>query len=299
MSQNRTKRVPIVSGLFYPSNPDELSNIIDKYLNDIDKNDIRNKIIEQTSLNIKELKPLVIIAPHAGYMFSGKIQAYSYKVVSEYKYDSIIIIGIAHQRQFKGISVNMDSEYETPLGTVKVNFEFANELKNFDKKIITVEEAHLQEHSVEVQLPYIQKLFPSSTIVPILFGEQYYEYSELLYNALNSTVNKLSGSYLFIITTDLSHYHNYLDAKNLDETFISDLKEMEEKRLYTHVKEKKCEACCYAGVITGMMISKNMGKSRIAILEYADSGKITGDRRRVVGYLSAVLFWYNNLYFLN
>jgi len=290
MSQNKTKRVPIVSGLFYPSNPEELSSIISKYLDDVNKNEIQNKIREQTSLNIEELKPMVIIAPHAGYMFSGKIQAYSYKVIEDNKYDSVIIIGIAHQRQFKGISVNIDSEYETPLGTVKVNYEFANELKSFDKKIITVEEAHLQEHSVEVQLPYIQKLFPSSKIVPILFGDQHYEYSELLYNALYNTINKLPGNYLFIVTTDLSHYHNYLDAKNLDETFINDLKSMDEERLYNHVKEKKCEACCYAGVITGMMISKNMGKGKVTILEYADSGKITGDRRKVVGYLSAVLF---------
>ena len=290
MSQNKIKRVPIVSGLFYPSNPDELSNIVDKYLNDVDKNEINEKIKKQTSINTEKLEPLVIVTPHAGYMFSGKIQAYSYKAVSDYKYNSIIIIGIAHQKQFKGISVNLDSEYETPLGSVSVNREFASILKSFDKKIITVEEAHLQEHSIEVQLPYIQKLFPKANIIPILFGEQHYEYSKLLYNAIDAAIKKLPADYLIVITTDLSHYHNYLDAKNLDETFISDLRSMDPDRLYTHIKAKKCEACCYAGVITGMMFSENNGKGKVAILEYTDSGKITGDRRRVVGYLSALLF---------
>ena len=293
MSRNKTKRAPIVSGLFYPDNPDELNNLIDKFLGDIDENEIRDKLISEISSDINEikgLKPLVIVTPHAGYMFSGKIQAYSYSVARGHSYDSIIIIGISHQKQFKGISVNIDSEYETPLGIVSVNQEFAKILKSFDKKITTVEDAHLQEHSIEVQLPFIQKLFPNTKIVPILFGDQKYEYSELLFNAIKNAIKQIPGDYLVVATTDLSHYHNYIDAKNLDETFISDLKTMNAEQLYQNVMDNKSEACCYACVITGMMISKNLGKGKISVLQYVDSGKITGDRRRVVGYLSAVMF---------
>ena len=107
---------------------------------------------------------------------------------------------------------------------------------------------------------------------------------------IKAITNFTNKRVLFVVTSDLSHYHNYVDAKNLDETLISDLKKMDPNLLYGDIKDKKCEACCYGGLITGIMLAKNLGSGEAAIIKYMDSGEVTGDRRRVVGYLSAALY---------
>lgn len=289
MEAKGTKRVPVVNGLFYPDKPDELNSIVEKYVNDVNREEMFKLIKKQTNLDPRITAPIVLIAPHAGYMFSGRVQAFSYTLISGMQFDTVVVMGTAHQKEFDGISVNTDSEYEIPTGSIKVDMDFVEELLKYDE-ISTVEEAHLQEHSVEVQLPFIKYVLPDARIVPVLFGKQYLSTAEKLYSALVAAVKKLPKNYIFVVSSDLSHYHNYIEAKTLDETLIDHLKSMNEREFYECIKAKKCEACCYGGIITAMLLAKDFGIGKSVVLKYMDSGVATGDRRRVVGYLSAAMY---------
>lgn len=291
MEREFTSRHPVVSGLFYPDNREELERSIESYLADIDRETLYATIREQINKQeIIDSPPTALICPHAGYIFSGRVQAYSYALLDNAEVDTAIIIGPAHQKAFKGISVNLDHAYETPLGAVKVDLEFAEMLISHSKYIFCNEEAHLQEHAVEIQIPFLQKVLPKAVMVPILFGEQNWEMSKLLRDALISAMEKLQKRYLVIVSSDLSHYHTHVDAAELDGRLIKDIKAMNPQSFYEGIQSGKSEACGFSALLTGIMLSKKLGKGKAAILYHTDSGEISGDRKRVVGYLSAALY---------
>ena len=205
MKKEYTLRHPVVNGLFYPDEKDELEGMVRGYLEKVDKTTLYQSIQEQTGLtNPEKLSPSIIIAPHAGYIFSGKVQAYSYSLFENSSIETALVIGPAHQKSFKGISVNLDNAYKTPLGNIEVDIEVSNELISFNDKISLNEEAHLSEHAIEVQLPFIQTVMESTKIVPILVGEQNWETSDLLKKALIATMKSKPKNYTVVVSSDLS-----------------------------------------------------------------------------------------------
>jgi len=291
MKKQNTMRYPVVNGLFYPDTMEELQSTVDGYLERVDIESLCRNILEQTGIEKpQEVYPRVIIAPHAGYIFSGMVQAFSYSVLMGKKVDTAIIIGPSHQMNFKGISVNLDSAYHTPLGAVEVDLEYCSMLMEYSKSIIEYEEAHLREHSIEVQLPFIQRVIPEARIVPILTGEQNLETALLLKQAIISTMQKQPRNTVIIVSTDLSHYYSHTEAMSMDSLLIEDLRNMEPRALYENIASGNTEACGYCGILTGMMIAKETGMGKCAILMYTDSGEVSGDRKRVVGYFSAVIY---------
>jgi AmmeMemoRadiSam system protein B len=284
-------RHPIVSGLFYPDRKDELKGDVNNYLQKINRDHLESAIEEQTGFKhpVNE-KPLVLIAPHAGFIFSGILQAYSYILLEPFEIDRVIIIGPSHQASFKGISINLDHAFQTPLGEIRVDLEFSSKLIQFDKSFQHHEDAHLGEHSIEVQLPFIQLIQPDAKIVPILFGEQSWDNSIILKNALVSLLKDGKKNYVIITSTDLSHYHSHIDAQGMDNKIIDDVRHLDPDSFYTHVHDGKAEACGWGGILTGLLMVKEIGKGKSAILRYMDSGEVSGDRRKVVGYLSAALY---------
>ena len=190
MKKEYTLRHPVVNGLFYPDKKSELENIVTEYMEKVDKQSLYESIREQTGLrNPEEVLPLALIVPHAGYIFSGKVLVNS-------PVDTAVIIGPSHQKSFEGLSVNLDNAYKTPLGNVEVDLDFSNELNSYNDNIFINEEAHLSEHAIEVQLPFIQTVMKEVKIVPVLIGEQNWENSELLKNAIISTMKKLPKNYV-------------------------------------------------------------------------------------------------------
>jgi len=291
MNEEHTLRHPVVSGLFYPDEPGELERIITGYLDKIDKKELYTRIEEQTGIeDASKLTPLVVIAPHAGYIFSGKIQAFSYAILMNAVVETVVIIGPSHQKQFKGISVNLDSAYQTPLGNVAVDLEFAHALIDHSRDFNHIEEAHLSEHTIEVQLPFLQVLMRDIKIVPVLFGQQNRESSVLLKEALVSVMNRVQKSCVVIVSTDLSHYHPHVEASSLDKRLIQDIRNMDPESFYSNIKAGKSEACGFGGILTGLMLAKERGRGKSAILAYMDSGEVSGDRKKVVGYLSAAMY---------
>jgi len=291
MKKEHTLRHPIVNGLFYPDSKDQLQNSIKGYLEKIDRKSLLQSISDQTGFEKpSETVPLVLISPHAGYIFSGAVQAYTYLLLGYFDTDTVIIIGPAHQTRFSGISVNLDDAYKTPLGTVEVDLEFAYKLTACSDAILQQLDAHLNEHSVEVQIPFIQQTVPGARIVPILFGDQNLENALMLKNALVSVMNDLHRKYCIVVSTDLSHYHSHVDASRLDKVLIDDVRNLDTDAFSLHIQEGKSEACGFGGILTGMLLVNEIGEGKSAILHYMDSGEVSGDRRNVVGYVSAVLY---------
>ena len=292
MSENQnTLRHPVVSGLFYPDHKDELESVITSYLEQIDTGSLYRDISKQTGIDSPDQKtPVSLIVPHAGYIFSGKVQAHGYVLLKNKTIDTAIIMGPAHQGSFKGISVTLDDAYSTPIGITHVDIEFSKSLLAGSDIIVQEESSQLSEHAVEVQLPYIQLLFPEAKIVPLLFGNQDLESATRLFRLLDETMNSMQKEYIVITSSDLSHYHPSADAIKLDGTAIEDIKKMDTDSFNSNIASGKSEACGSGAILTGMMLARERGLGKSAVLCHMNSGEVSGDRRRVVGYLSAALY---------
>jgi len=186
--------------------------------------------------------------------------------------------------------VSLDDVYNTPLGNVAVDLEIANALISRSNIIKFHEDAHLSEHSVEVQIPFLQRVQPGAKIAPVLFGEQNLENAKILAEAIIPTFRTIPRKWVIIISTDLSHYHSHVEASTLDKVLVDDIRHIDPEALYNHILSGSAEACGFGGILSGLFLVREAGKKKAAILNYTDSGNISGDRRRVVGYLSAVLY---------
>ncbi len=264
-----------VAGQFYPGDKNELSKDIDGYLKDY------NVIGGEGEL-------IAIIVPHAGYQYSGKVAAYAYKQLTNKSFDTVIIMGPSHYTMFDGLSVIPEGEYETPLGRVKIDKEMAASLMSCDPKIKYVKEAWDKEHSVEVQIPFLQKTLKNFKIVPIVFGYQSIENSNILAQAILKSIGK--KKVLLVASTDLSHYHTYEVSSTMDAAAIDAISKGDLNALVQKLATGECEMCGYGPVITAMMAADRLYANSYEILKYADTGDVTGDKSSVVGYLSAAIY---------
>ena len=257
-------REPAVAGSFYPDDREELKNIIRRF-------------IESAPLeDFPDLKG--IISPHAGYIYSGPIAAFGYKQLKNIDYKNqikVIIIAPSHYAYFKGASIGLFDAYKTPLGFVNVSKDAKNLLSAENFHFIL--EAHLEEHSIEVQLPFLQYMLTHFEIIPILYCDIS---AESLLSGVKSIFDENS---LLLISTDLSHYYEYKEAIEKDAHCISAVEKLDRKVL------SHCEACGKIGIEAGIEFAKeNYLKSKV--LKYATSGDTAGPKTQVVGYLSAVFY---------
>jgi len=266
-------RKPAVAGLFYPENPDTLSYTIERYFNDVPEKDIKGEI-------------LGIISPHAGYTYSGSVAAHAYKLLHGRSYDILVIIAPSHRVHFSGVSIYNQGGYETPLGIVPVDIEIANRLIAESSIISYVKEAHIEEHSLEVQLPFLQKVLKDFMLIPLVMGEQNYKVCQELSKIL---VDKLSDKkVLFVASSDLSHYYPYKRACELDRLIVNRIEAFDYKGLSEDLDKGICEACGGGPMVAVMKTVKKLGADKSIVLKYANSGDTGGNKDGVVGYLSAV-----------
>jgi len=268
-------RNPILAGTWYPG----------------DKNSLQKSIHDSLD-SVSPIKPsgniTAIIVPHAGYLYSGRVAAHAYKLIKNERFDRVIMIGPSHRFGFKGVSVNLQSGYRTPLGTVLVDRVLAKKIIDTSPQIKWVPQAHANEHSLEIQIPFLQTVLEDFKIIPIVMGQQDLRTCTELTASLTKLINR-SDRTLLLASTDLSHFHDYKKAVKLDSIFTGYVKSNDPTGLAKAVAAGECEACGVGPVITVMMTAYNLKADRTVILNYANSGDVTGDHRRVVGYLSAVL----------
>jgi len=264
-----------VAGSFYPADPEALTGQINGFLENVEPQNISN---------IK-----AIISPHAGYIYSGQVAAYSYKQLTGSDYDSIIVIAPSHGEYFDFISVYHGDGYETPLGTVTIDSKRAKDLTDASPAIERSHSGHGQEHSLEVQLPFLQIVLGNKIrIVPVVIGNQ----SRGNIMELGNTIGRLfsDDNILIIASTDLSHYHPYDIASGLDEKVSGLIGSFDTDGLMEEFIADKAEMCGGGPVISAMIASSLMGADSSMILYHANSGDISGDKSAVVGYLSAAFY---------
>ena len=262
VSEQEIIRKPAVAGQFYSADPKELKTQISELLK-------RAKLFESRG------EILGLILPHAGYDFSGQVAAFGFKELVDQEIDTVIIMGNSHKERFEGISVFPQGFYQTPLGKVEIDSKLAQAIINQDERIFFQESAHQSEHSIEVELPFLQEVLADFKIVPIIFGNSSDQDYKILAQAL---LNNIKGkNILLIASSDLSHYFSYdkakiLDAKTIELILKGELNQIE-------------NACGKDAVKTLIMVMQELGVDQIELLNYANSGDLEiGDKNKVVGY---------------
>ena len=273
---------PVVAGSFYPAESILLSGLVMNYLNDARPETVSGDII-------------ALISPHAGYVYSGPVAAYGYKAISGRRYDTVVIIGISHHAIFDGVAYLDKDFYRTPLGDVPIDLEFTRKLARAEKDTLCKNpQAYEEEHSAEVEIPFLQMSLKDFKIVVLLMGGPGPDYatSVKLARGLVKVIKESGKKVLIVASSDLSHYYEYNDAIAKDRVTLSELLNFDALRFADAVSARECELCGSAPVTTALIAGKDLGADKIQILKYANSGDTAGDKSRVVGYASAVIYKY-------
>lgn len=237
-----------------------------------------------------------LIAPHAGYRYSGPVAAYSYRQIQGKKYDTVIVIAPNHRDpRLTYSSVMTEGGYSTPLGVVKVDTETARAIAGFDSSdnVMDSTVGHLPmilgeaEHSLEIQLPFLQVVLGDFTLVPIIMGDQTARSCKVLAEAIVAAAK--NKKVLMVGSTDLSHFYTADQADKLDGVIREHVAAFDVEGLMRDVSAKKCQACGAAPMAVVMMASARLGADTANVLQMANSGDVTGDDSSVVGYMAAVL----------
>ena len=262
-----TVRKPAVSSLFYPSDKNELEYMLTTFLN---------------KAPLYNIKPEALVSPHAGYIYSGEVAAVGYKQLlnlDKNKHYDILLIGPSHYVPFNGVSFGYYEYWETPLGYVKVNTkrieDFINNNKNLPITLNLI--PHVREHSLEVQVPFLQMVLKNFSIIPVVYGDVDYRLIEYIIDYFKDENTKV------VISTDLSHYYPDNVAKSIDKYCNLAVKNLDISYL------NKCEACGMIGLKAVIDYAKKVGW-KSAVLDYKTSGDTSGDKSAVVGYGSYVFY---------
>ncbi|MFH0840038.1 MAG: AmmeMemoRadiSam system protein B [Candidatus Omnitrophota bacterium] len=261
---------------WYPASPGVLSSTLDSYLKEAKANPVKGDIV-------------AIIAPHAGLVYSGPVAAYAYKAVQGRDYKTVVLLGFCHRAPFGGISIYKDGYFNTPLGAIEVDSDFASKLMARVKEASFYPQAFTGENSVEMQLLFIKKVLPGAKIIPIAFGGSSFANCETLASAL-ADMAKGRNDVLIVASTDMSHYHTEQDARKIDLASVELLRNFAAKEIYDKSVKREQIFCGYMPVATVLLAAGDIGADNIDILQYANSGNITGDMKSVVGYVSAVIY---------
>lgn len=262
-------RSPAVAGLFYPRDPEELELQLNEFFKGIAS---------------EELPALGAVVPHAGYVYSGAVAAEVYARLP--KRETYVILGPNHHGLGAPVALSRDS-WRTPLGIVESDLEMADALAG---TIIDQEEsAHLREHSIEVQLPFLQNRFTGFKILAIAMGLQDEETTVEVGEALGKAARDLKMDCTFIASSDFTHYEPQELARKVDANLIEAILRMDIPELYSRVYRYDATACGYGPIAAAITAARTLGATSGKLLRYATSGDITGDYSQVVGY-GAVAF---------
>ena len=289
MKSNENKnriRYPAVADQFYKSNPAALKQEVEQYISKAEY--------------FPEYEPIAIVAPHAGYVFSGWIAGYSYRQVMGKKYEAVVVISPSHVEYFPFSSVMTEGFYQTPLGNIQIHTQLAQQICEKSDLVQSSDKGHFtsgvgrSEHALEVQLPFLQVALGDFKLIPIVMGDQSWELCKELGRVLGETLKGKNA--LIVASTDLSHFHQYQEANRMDSILIELLEEFEPEKACQQLNERKVvEACGGGPVVASMIAGKMLGAEGLKALKHANSGDVPyGSKDSVVGYLSAVIYKKSN-----
>jgi len=253
-------------------------------------------IVKEVEGYLAEAKPVpasgrlvALISPHAGLRYSGPVAAYGYGLLRDLSPRTVVLVGPSHRARFEGVAVFAQGAFETPLGRVAIDEELAVALLDKHAGIVDLPSAHRDEHSLEMQLPFLQHLLPEARIVPVLMGRQDRQEVEGLAKALGRVLGGRKA--LLVASSDLSHYHPEPVAHQLDAVVAGCVERFDAEALLVRLETTEGHACGGGPMVAVMMAARALGADRARLLRYATSGDVgEQDRSRVVGYLSAALW---------
>lgn len=283
ISRSDTIRPAAVAGSFYSSSAFQLHITIKKLLNDAPESSANGEIF-------------AAIAPHAGYVYSGGVAACTFKQLTDVDFDTLIIIGHDSYRNAVAYTCPVDY-FQTPLGNVPVDREMIDKMQAFNSGIKENQSIHAEDHTIEIQLPFLQVMGKECKIVPIMFGDPTPKNCRILAEAIEAAAG--DKKVFVLASTDMSHYPSYESANTVDKSTLEEMKDMDVNSLFTHLERQvnrvnisglQTAMCARGGVGTAILFAKAHGANQARILQYANSGDVSiGDKGRVVGY-SSVLF---------
>lgn len=264
-----------VAGQFYPAAPGDLQQDVERYLG-------------EAPVRPRPAQVAALVAPHAGYPYSGPTAGHVFRRVQGMAPGRVVLMGPSHHFRFDGMSVGPSDAVETPLGTVAVDHAFARRL--IELFGTTCPEAHIPEHALEVELPFLQTaLMPGFTVVPILFGSEIQPFHHALAQHLAAWLEPHDQ---VVASSDLSHFltedeANAIDRNSLDLVISGDC-----DCLQGAIADKAASMCGATAVYTALAVANTLGATRRTLWDYRTSAHATGDPTRVVGY-GAITFEYN------
>ncbi|MFH1368441.1 MAG: AmmeMemoRadiSam system protein B [Elusimicrobiota bacterium] len=280
-------RQAAVAGQFYPDNPNELSAMVQNYL-------------DQVPAIALDGEPVAVMVPHAGYIFSAKTAAYAFKLIEQTGAENVILIGNSHRFYLSKGAVVSEGKFKTPLGEVEINSELARKILANTALLEENAQAHAPEHSLEVELPFLQKTLKKFRIVPILLSEMPVSRCEAIGKAIGKAVAELgiSKKTIIVASSDMSHYPRYKDAKISDNRILESVKKFDPAVLAAtdaaikrdNISELQCTLCGLESVCAAMYAARYLGATSVKVLNYTNSGDASGDTSRVVGYGSVVFY---------
>ncbi|OGX46678.1 MAG: hypothetical protein A3G38_00750 [Omnitrophica WOR_2 bacterium RIFCSPLOWO2_12_FULL_51_8] len=273
-----TIKQPNAAGAFYPQDAQELSAMIDGFLSSASPQAVSGDIFS-------------IIVPHAGYGFSGPTAAFAYKLIQGRPYKTVVVIGPSHYYGFSGIALPGTSAMRTPLGEVPVDQAFCRRLAQADSDVVIDGQAFEKEHSIEVQLPFLQKVLPDFKVVPIAMNNCTFTVCKGFAAALKGAIGNRKDV-LVVASTDMYHGYDYEELERVDELTLAYLKEMNAEGLYYGLMENKLQLCGGLGVVTALALSKELGHNKLVVLKHTNSAVVTGKMQKgvwTVGYASCAI----------
>ena len=275
------KRRPAVAGMFYEADPEALKAQIEWcFTHPLGP----GKLPPRGGGERRE--SIGFVAPHAGYMYSGPVAAHVYyQLAHEKKPDTVVIVGPNHTGLGTLVSVMVEGVWETPLGEVEIDRELAMRIVKYSELADIDDKAHLYEHSVEVQVPFLQYIYGGGfRIVPIVMWDQSSRSARDLGEAVYRAVRELGRDIVYIASSDFTHYEPHEVAVKKDKLAIDRILGLDPEGLEKVVKEHDITMCGPGPVMSMLYYAKKAGASKAKLLKYATSGDITGDRSSVVGY---------------
>ena len=269
-------RKAAVAGSWYTSDPAGLRDEISKYLENAKLADIDGEII-------------ALISPHAGYTYSGFTAAHAYKQVKGKQYDAVIVLAPSHHNAFPGASVFNKEGYETPLGIVPVEKTIANAIIEQNENIKFSWEGHREEHSLEIQLPFLQVVIPDLKIVPIVLYDCSWENCQQLADAITATIK--NKKILIVASSDLYHGHSYEECKATDKRTLNSIIELKPEQLCQDFLKRELMACGAGGIVVAELVAMNLGANKAKIIHQVNSNDVTRSQGGyVVGYGAVAIY---------
>jgi AmmeMemoRadiSam system protein B/AmmeMemoRadiSam system protein A len=282
-ADSKPVRSPAVAGQFYPGDETKLHRALTHFLDE--------------AVPPCGEQPLAIVVPHAGYVYSGQIVADAFRQAAPFRYDVVVILGTNHTTApFDGVALYPRGAFRTPLGDALIDDKIATALMAEESMFMVRPEAHAREHSVEVQVPFVQQLFPDARIVPAVVGTSDLRLCTRFGRALAAVLRGKKA--LIVASSDLSHYPEYEDAVEVDSRTLAAVTSFDPPQVATAVNDamsggirnlSTC-ACGEGPILTAMVAAKELGATHGRLISYANSGDAAvGEYDRVVGY-GAVIF---------